>query len=512
MHNLLEDLLFTVKTKTGVTVKMHLPGLYEALWRGEIISFSHLQQHQEHAWHAFLTQLAAMLLKRFPEEDYSAASWRKKLRCLTPEFSEDEPWQLIVEDLSKPAFFQPPVPERSLKEFESDIVCPDQLDLLITATNHDVKRQRIYSPDLDHWIYALITLQTMQGFSGRDNYGISRMNSGYGNRPCVSMLTSWNPGERLQRDSQVLLGCYNDPDSNFSELFDPSGAGCPLLWLLPWDGKTGLVFDQSLDLYFLEICRRIRFSSEGGLKVYRKSSGPRFEKEVTKSRKGVLGDPWTPLESDKEDVKSVSISSEGFSYKISRTLLFKSKQEQAPCQQAHSKDPLTALLWMQALVRGQGKTEGWHERAITIPGRIIQKRRTPLFEEKLALLSTRFVDTAKAVEEALKNAALVFLQFAPEKVNYQDERIDPWMKKMKLKINDQFFCFLWSARKNQVEMSEGEGINSDDRVDRWREWLMKTAKELLEQLFQSTYIHNIRYYKACQKSNARFYGMCKKLK
>ena len=64
---------------------------------------------------------------------------------------------------------------------------PDALDYIVTAKNHDLKAARIERSSVEQWFYALIALQTMEGFLGRGNYGISRMNSGFGSRPLVGL-------------------------------------------------------------------------------------------------------------------------------------------------------------------------------------------------------------------------------------------------------------------------------------------------------------------------------------
>jgi CRISPR system Cascade subunit CasA len=49
----------------------------------------------------------------------------------------------------------------------------------------------------EHWFYALLTLQTMQGFLGAGNYGISRMNGGFASRPSVGLAPSDRWGMRV---------------------------------------------------------------------------------------------------------------------------------------------------------------------------------------------------------------------------------------------------------------------------------------------------------------------------
>ena len=57
---------------------------------------------------------------------------------------------------------------------------PDSIDMLATAKNHDLKASRVSAAESDAWLFALMTLQTCEGWGGATNYGISRMNSGSG--------------------------------------------------------------------------------------------------------------------------------------------------------------------------------------------------------------------------------------------------------------------------------------------------------------------------------------------
>ena len=117
-----------------------LPGLMAAMARGEVASFPALRPHQRPAWHMFLVQLGVLALSsrgldELPDDE---DVWRAALRSLTTDFPDDEPWHLVVEDRPKPAFLQPPDPG-GLKW--STVATPDALDMLITARNHDLKRE-----------------------------------------------------------------------------------------------------------------------------------------------------------------------------------------------------------------------------------------------------------------------------------------------------------------------------------------------------------------------------------
>ena len=82
-------------------------------------------------------------------------AWRRLLRGLTSDFPDDEPWHLVVDDLAKPAFMQPPATsEDRRKEYKNRVETPDELDMLVTGKNHDLKINVAVNADPDDWIFA----------------------------------------------------------------------------------------------------------------------------------------------------------------------------------------------------------------------------------------------------------------------------------------------------------------------------------------------------------------------
>ena len=182
MLNILKEPVVRLTKSTG-TQPASLPEVYAALAADEVEAFPALRPHQRHAWHAFLVQLGAMSMRRAgisdPPED--EAAWADLIRGLTPEFPDDEPWQLVVDDITKPAFMQPPTSSPDLeKDYKGVVSTPDELDMLVTSKNHDLKAAAATHASADDWIFALVDLQTMEGFGGAGNYGVSRMNGGLG--------------------------------------------------------------------------------------------------------------------------------------------------------------------------------------------------------------------------------------------------------------------------------------------------------------------------------------------
>ena len=188
MNNLLIDPLIRVRLNVGDSAAMSLPEVYEAASTDGIAAFPALRPHQRHAWHAFLAQLGAMAIQRAggSEPARTAGEWRSLLRDLTPGFGDDEPWRLIVGDPELPAFMQCPAPA-GLKDYRKRVATPDDLDILVTSKNHDVKQAVAIRAVPEDWIFALVDLQTMAGFLGAGNYGIARMNGGFSARPCLGL-------------------------------------------------------------------------------------------------------------------------------------------------------------------------------------------------------------------------------------------------------------------------------------------------------------------------------------
>ncbi|MDH4981171.1 hypothetical protein [Hyphomicrobium sp. D-2] len=246
-----------------------LPQLLALLIADEIESLPALRPHQRYPLHCFLAQVGAMALLAAGESTLprDAANWRDLLRGLTPDFPNEEPWALVVDDLSKPALLQPPVPEVTWEALKETEVTPDSLDMLVTSKNHDLKAARLERAAAEQWLYALITLQTFEGFLGRGNYGISRMNGGFASRAFIGLAPAtggW--GAHIARDIHRLVDHRAEIIAD-DTLHKPAG-GCRLLWLEPWDGQTS--FDpRQLDPYYVEICRRVRLRNENNRIVAR---------------------------------------------------------------------------------------------------------------------------------------------------------------------------------------------------------------------------------------------------
>ena len=502
LHDLLDDEIIGVRPAPDIRNRLALPGVLEALGRTELYAFTALQAHQEHAWYTFLVQLAAIALEKNKEPLGSwpdAPAWRSLLLDLV--CGDRRPWCLLVKDLSHPAFMQPAVPERSLDGFKT-VSYPDGLDVLITAKDHDVKHSRIGRPLPEHWIYALITLQTTQGFLGKGNYGIARMNGGFASRPWVGYSPGVGWPERFQRDVSVLR-------RSRSQLLRDYGYadrdGLALVWLKPWDGSDSEPLERC-DPLLVEISRRVRF--EGGEeRLWARTRGTSGQRLLAKERKGDVGDPWTPV--SKAEGAALTAGSAGFSYKLTQELLFSGDWAPGISQQIQRDDPERLLFCAAVLVRGQGKTDGLRKRLLPLPPRV---RAILGSSQDRATLETRAKrrvdDSAIAWRRILRPALLVLLQAAPDKLDFTDDRSRSWLEKFDTMVDQIFFDHLWRTveRVDPDPASEEAEAREDEHAVSWQRELVGIAQSLLEDAMQSIPLPAARRYRALAAAERVFRG------
>jgi CRISPR system Cascade subunit CasA len=490
-NNLLDDAPLRAEI-SGVIVPLSLPALLVALSADQVTQLPGLQAHQEHAWFAFMVQVAAMALRRAglgaPPKD--AAAWRAPLLTLTN--GDLGAWSLVRGDLTAPAFLQPPVPEGSISAWKNVLPTPDTLDLLVTAKNHDVKGQRIGAARPEHWIYALVSLQTMEGYSGPKNYGILRMNSGFGNRPFVARASGLRLGARFVDDVQALL----ETRAKVLELglYQPEG-GLAFAALPPWDGKTSLS-PATLDPYFVECCRRVRLAqtARGVEARMAPSDCPRVRGPAELLS---VGDPWTPI--NIADGKPLTVSAKGFHYSVVHKLLISGDFSPPPSMtQGADKH----LFMAQALVRGQGKTEGLHERVVPIPPAVVKRlRHQPGERERLGELSKRQIEEIELVRlSVLRPALRMLLDGGESRGLRQDSRPDRWVTAFDQAVDERFFEILWKRAQDDTEQATRD----------WLEILKELARAQLELAIKSAPIPLTRRYKAISIADRVFEGSFRK--
>lgn len=367
-----------------------LPGLMAAMARGEVARFPALRPHQRPAWHMFLVQLGVLALEAAGRDDLpeNEANWREALSALTPDFPNGEPWHLVVAERTKPAFLQPPDPG-GLKWTE--VATPDALDMLITARNHDLKREIAINAAPQDWIFALVSLQTMEGFGGAGNYGIARMNGGSSSRvlmglaPLAEKTADVSASKWWARDLIALRQSRASAQS-----------GHKLLWILPWAGDVSLDL-ASLDPLALEVCRRIRMHTTAGpLRAERSTSGA--ARVAGKEAKGNTGDPWAPVQL--KDSKSLTLGDRDWSYDLLVSLLYSGEWRLPLLARARPDEEARPMaLIFEAFARGNSKTDGFKSRIVPIPKAMVAE----MFGTRPLPLARDILEDIKVIDQSLRN-------------------------------------------------------------------------------------------------------------
>lgn len=476
--NLLDErLLHYRSTATDERIAATLPELFAALALDAVRDFPSLRPHQRHPWHAFLVQLAAIALHREKRTEpfATADEWRAALLSLTPDDPDGAAW-CLASPVDRPAFMQAPVPSRSISDWKNAFKTADELDMLVTSKNHDLKASRMQSSSQEDWVYALISLQTQEGVLGSGNYGISRMNRGYGSRCGIGIHPPGNWGCRWRRDLHALHAARSDVVETFG--FSQTG-GHALIWLLPWDGVDSLAF-TGLDPWYIEICRRIRLTGLSEMKAH--ATGSKAQRIAAKEMSGVTGDPWMPV--DGAAGKALTITARGFDYKLSTELLLGQKLSKPAAQMWLPTDDGEGLyLIAQGLVRGQGKTEGYHERRIPISRKIRQALQTRHTDE-LAKLATERIEAIAEIQKMLWSALTILFGNGAKDETGKDKdasdtvknRANLFAEPFEVQCDANFFPEL-------IEEIEAEPAKREAVRDVWLLKLAKRAEQVLRAAF-----------------------------
>ncbi|HRI08708.1 MAG TPA: hypothetical protein PKW35_12880, partial [Nannocystaceae bacterium] len=281
---------------------------------------------------------------------------------------------------------------------------------------------------------------TFEGYSGKMNYGIHRMNGGQANRPCVAIAPgpSWAP--RFRRDVRVWLDHRDQLIADYG--YSPRGPA--LLWLLPWDGSESLL-RPNLDPFFIEVCRRIRLTAGGDTLAARMGTSQVARIDAT-DHAGDTGDIWTPCQKSpkKSGNASLTVPATGFTYKKLAELLFEDKWHRGAALELRDDDPPAPIVIAQALVRGQGKTEGYHERIVPIPTKARGFFRKLDERSRLGVRAKANIQRASEARSLLKPAILTLFQGSSEhKLDLRDERADTWLDRLEARIDGAFFADLF---------------------------------------------------------------------
>ena len=502
LYNLLHEPLIRYKTNCGNVTHGTLPQVYSALILREIAAFPALRPHQRHAWHAFLVQLGAMALHRsgrdrapFPD---AGEEWNDLISCLTSDFPDGEPWQMVASELTRPAFMQPPATSEAREaDFRYVMTTPDELDVLVTSRNHELKVRVAAGAQCDDWVFALVTLQTMEGYRGGHNYGISRMPSGYGNRSAFSFTPTTDPCGHFLHDLSVLL---RERHRLLSE-HDLDDAGLELLWTVPWDGRRAekLALSQ-LDPLYIEVCRRIRLRErDGTISALR---APSEDRRII-DYKGLAGDPWMPVgnSANARGTPPAFLGSRRFNYeRVIQGLL--SADWTRPALLNSSYISGDGYLVARGMLRGEGSTGGYHERVIPLRRRMLLLLGSQRADSLLSDLARQRIEQSAIVQRALRYGIAAFASGGSNRAPTREElsRAGPWVAKLNAIIDESFFSDL------QDELEDGTEPGRQKIRKEWAMQMVRNAERLLAQAAASLPCRHVFRLRAKSAAERAFWG------
>ena len=484
--------------------RLSLPALFAEMAREKVTQFPALRPHQRPAWHMFLVQLAALALWPAKQTDppKDSAAWATLLRGLTPDHTDDAPWCMVVEESAKPAFLQPPAPD-NLKW--SPVSTPDALDLLITARNHDLKQSVAREVEAEDWLFALVSLQTSEGYGGAGNHGIARMNGGSSSRPMLGLAPAQgkdytlNPSAWWRRDVRRLL--VERQAGNGLELGCEGGPA--LLWCLDWPEGEQLDL-RELDPWFIEICRRARLTgTKTRLSAVRAIS--KASRIDARMYRGNVGDPWAPVH--RQDGKSLTLGGSDFHYKRLAELMFggdwKVPMLATPGPEENAGD---ILLVAEALSRGNSKTEGFKSRIVPVPDSVKRLFRSPT----AATLSKLQMEEIKAFDEALRNAiALLAARGDWDSVGKPQYAVStPTRARFDRTADTLFFPNLWARLEAETS---GDHAQVNKAGSDFRRKLFEAAKAELAAALPGVPCSALQRPKAETRAWRAFYARIRKL-
>ena len=495
-NNLLTEKWLTVVSRQGDKRKVSLPELFSELERNDVADFPALLPHQRGPFHVFLVQLACHALETSgaaehlpdptPEEpwkllgQHSPDEWQQMIRGIVPgyfeQFPNDEPWCLITNDLSKPAFMQCPVAQNSWGDYKA-VIHPDDLDLLIASKNFGIKSGTLQNAQTEDWFFALISLQTNCGYGGAGYYACSRQNGSCASRPIFTLQYTTSPCARWGRNVRVILEKYDNEEFdslNRNALFAPERLGKRLLWLDPWDGRASYRLDE-LHPLFIEISRRVRAVKNSDKILFRQATSKcaRIENDTDQTG-GYLGDPWEPTVIEKKKIKVFGSKT---SYAHIANILADSNDCRKPLllHWHEGIDPENEMsLWYSMVMKGQCVTDGYTEKVIPID---VQNM---IVIETFFAVSSAMIDLAGTAKKVLGEALAVYLQCGNgssdsknSKIDWSSSVIKTWMpviqNQMEQKIDADFFPHLWRACDAMKEA--GDELDNNRATAEWKNHL-----------------------------------------
>lgn len=493
-HSLLDEPTFRIRTRIGRSEKLTLPELLAAYSADRVDHLVSLRPHQEAMFHSFMVSLAFMAMELAGEANEGTglstdtARWRDLLSGLTSDFPDDKPWQLLVDDITKPAFMQCPCDAAEVAQYTGLSSSPQELDVLVASKSHDVKPGKLGGfgvEQLELWVYALVSLHGDAAYMGAGNYGSIRKNGGYATRPHFRLAFERGVGAEFSRDLRALFERRDTLTEEAAKAGVGTGllsASSRLLWLRNWSASAPAVQLKDAHPMCLEVARRVRLVGGGGV-VVAKTAASKAARVATGPTLGVVGDPWVPLVRDAKGDKAYNPQTQtgGFGYRRLAPVLFDREAFTLPLLARPTKSEMSkgGTMVAHALGRAQGGTDGYLSREVHFPPAAM--RRTVDEAAQLALRSQAYLQAASDMQGKVLRSALIQFVDGSDAPDWKSpdiaRTVRPWEVAFDAKVDEVFFEDLLGS----VAAERGD----DEALLDWARRLQSLAQELFERAVDS---------------------------
>jgi len=197
---------------------------------------------------------------------------------------------------------------------------------------------------------------------------------------------------------------------------------------------------------------------------------------------------------------ALTVSEQGFSYHKLHEILFTGHYERPLALKTTSAEKNGAFVTATALVRGQGKTGGWHNRVIPVPSKAIHLLNSSSERKELSMRAQEQVDIASDVQKYVLYPALRNLLSAGSNEKVESVKLYRWTNAYDADVNDVFFPRLWESLE----------LTRDEARLRWQKQMFDFAHNQLEEAINSTPLPSIRRYRAISAAESIFYASARK--
>ncbi|MFZ4579730.1 MAG: hypothetical protein ACOYOB_15175, partial [Myxococcota bacterium] len=366
-------------------------------------------------------------------------------------------------DLHKPAFLQYSVGAGTFDGWpdgdEKVARTPDEIDVADNGRSHDIKAATVTQPRLEHWIYALVTLQGLAHYNVQYD-GSARLFASNGDRVNCTYAPGRDWSSRFRRDVSVALSKIDE----LAYLLGLStGGGQPLAWTLGRDNAPSF---RALHPMFIEAPRCVRFvrSDDSTVAMRARPGHLKFAEGAVLCR-----DLWQPTKTKKAKGEVAcygTTASDGFGYGVLKDLLFCTGSVTSGALAVDERRPGDRFFVASVLRRDpgdKGKSKGYAEAWIEIPERFNRHSEPDLWAAALRCGEQRVQAAAVARDDVLAPALRKLQQAGKEKTMYDAKPVAPWLALLDEAVHAEFFAALWCA----------VDLDPDTAQATWGRWLFE---------------------------------------